>query len=212
METGQLSASLPERSFLASAPVRFLIVGRNSTPRSCRGRSGALNFDSYMMNPIDDQFGQADPATSLPPEINPTAENDGRLRRVAQRAGSAAADTWQTTKERTGIARERTEMFVRENPVPTVVGALLVGVLLGRALRHATMDDEEEIIARPKLGNLGLGSLSLPLLWPFLKSVKEKSMKILSRQSEGRRRPPSAISTLPKYTKPIRKRWKAWMD
>ncbi len=163
-----------------------------------------------MMNPIDDQFGQADPATSLPPEINPTAENDGRIRRVAQRAGNAAADTWQTTKERTGIARERTEMFVRENPVPTVVGALLVGVLLGWALRHATRDDEEEIIARPKLGNLGLGSLSLPLLWPFLKSVKEKYEDSADSLKEGVDR--LRDIDVAKYTKPIRKRWKAWMD
>ena len=161
-----------------------------------------------MMNPSD-EFGQTDPATSLP-EINPSAENDGRIRRAAQRASDVAAETWQTTKDRTGLARERTEMFVRENPVPTIVGALLVGVALGWALRYATVEDEEEAVVPPKRGNWGLGSLSLPFLWPFLKSVKEKYEDSTDTLKEGVDR--LRDIDVGKYTKPIRKRWKAWMD
>jgi hypothetical protein len=136
-------------------------------------------------------------------------ENDGRLRRVADRATSAAAETWQTTKERTSVAREKTEMFVRQNPVPTIVGALVVGVVIGWALRHATAEDEEEVVA-PGLGRLSLGSLSLPFLWPFLKSVKEKYEDSAETVKEGVDR--LREIDVSRYTKPIRKRWKTWTD
>ncbi len=145
----------------------------------------------------------------MPQDSNPISENDGRLRRVAQRASTAAAETWQATKERTGMARERTEVFVRENPVPIVVGALLAGVAIGWALRYATAEDEEEIVA-PKLGGLGLSSLSLPFLWPFLKSVKEKYEDSTETLKDGVDR--LRDIDVAKYTKPIRKRWKAWTD
>ncbi len=162
-----------------------------------------------MMNPSENDFAQNDPTASLPTESNPTADNDGRLRRVAQRASTAASETWQATKERTGVARERTEVFVRENPVPVIVGALVAGIALGWALRHATMDDEEEVVSS-KLAGLGLGSLSLPALWPFLKSVKEKYDDSAESLKEGVDR--LRDIDVAKYTKPIRKRWKAWMD
>jgi hypothetical protein len=168
----------------------------------------------YYMNPSEDNFAQRDPAAPMSPGTDPISENDGRLRRVAQRASSTAADTWQTTKERTGIAREKTEMFVRENPVPTIIGALMVGVAIGWALRFATAEDEEEIAAPASLGRLGLGSLSLPFMWPFLKSVKEKyddSAETVSEKVKG------GVDRLrdidvKRYTKPLRKRWKAWTD
>ena len=41
-------------------------------------------------------------------------------------------------------------------------------------LATATAEDEEEVAVPSSLGKIGLGSLSLPFLWPFLKSVKEK--------------------------------------
>lgn len=145
---------------------------------------------------------------------DPASVNDGRLRRVAQKASSTAAETWQTTKERTGLAREKTEMFVRANPVPTIVGALVLGVAIGWALRYATAEDEEEIAVPPSLGKLGLGSLSLPFLWPFLKSVKEKYDDSAETVKEGVERGVDRLREIDvkRYTKPIRKRWKAWTD
>jgi ElaB/YqjD/DUF883 family membrane-anchored ribosome-binding protein len=158
-----------------------------------------------MMNPSEDD---------LAPESDPAMENDGRLRRVAQRASTTAAETWQATKERTGIAREKTEMFLRQNPVPTVVGALLVGVVLGWALRYATAEDEEEEILTPSLRKLGIGSLSLPFLWPFLKSVKEKYDDSAETVKEGVERGVDRLRDIDvkRYTKPLRKRWKSWTD
>ena len=141
-------------------------------------------------------------------------ESDGRLRRVVQRASNTAAETWQTTKERTGVAREKTEMFLRENPVPTIVGALLVGVAIGWALRYAVAEDEEEIAVPGRLGRLGLGSLSMPFLWPFLKSVKERYEDSAETVKEGVERGVDRLRDIDvkRYTKPLRKRWKDWTD
>ncbi len=164
-----------------------------------------------MTNPSESDFTSRDPAS------DPAAENDandGRLRRVAQRASTTAAETWQTTKERTGIAREKTEIFLRENPVPTIVGALVLGVVIGWALRHATAEDEEEIDVPSGLGKIGLGSLSLPFLWPFLKSVKEKYDDSAETVKEGVERGVDRLREIDvkRYTKPLRKRWKSWTD
>ena len=41
----------------------------------------------------------------------------------------AAGDTWET-RQTVGTARERTEFFLRENPVPTILGALVVGLAM----------------------------------------------------------------------------------
>jgi hypothetical protein len=166
------------------------------------------------MNASEGDFTQHDPEASMSPASDPDLVNDGRLRRVAQRASSTAAETWQTTKERTGIAREKTEMFLRENPVPTIVGALMVGVAIGWALRYATAEDEEEVAVPSGLGKLGLGSLSLPFLWPFLRSVKEKYDDSAETVKEGVERGVDRLREIDvkRYTKPIRKRWKAWTD
>lgn len=167
-----------------------------------------------MMNPNEGDLTERDPAASMSPASDPVVENDGRLRRVAQRASSTAAETWQTTKERTGIARDKTEMFLRENPVPTIVGALVLGVAIGWALRYATAEDEEEIVTPPSLGRLGLGSLSLPFLWPFIKSVKEKYEDSAETVKEGVERGVDRLRDIDvsRYTKPLRKRWKSWTD
>jgi hypothetical protein len=166
------------------------------------------------MNASEGDFTQHDPEASMSPASDPALVNDGRLRRVAQRASSTAAETWQTTKERTGIAREKTEMFLRENPVPTIVGALVLGVAIGWALRYATAEDEEEVAVSSSLGKLGLGSLSLPFLWPFLRSVKEKYDGSAETVKEGVERGVDRLREIDvkRYTKPLRKRWKAWTD
>lgn len=166
-----------------------------------------------MMNPSEGDYTQRDPAASMSPATDPALENDGRLRRVTQRASSAAAETWQATKERTGIARERTEVFLRENPVPTIVGALVIGVAIGWALRYATAEEEEEIVPA-RLGKIGLGSLSLPFLWPFLKSMKEKYDDSAETVKEGMERGVDRLREIDvkRYTKPLKKRWKSWID
>ena len=119
--------------------------------------------------------------------------------------------TWDETKEKAGRARERTEYFVRENPVPTILGALGLGIAIGLAIRYAsTSEDKPEIDVKSALGNVNWGLLSLPFLWPFFKSVKEKYEDSTEAMKEGVDRVRNI--DIHRYTKPIRKRWKAWTD
>ena len=65
------------------------------------------------------------------------------------------------------MARERTEVFLRENPVPTILGALAVGLAIGLAIRYASNSREEEIEVKSPLGSLNWSFLSLPFCGRF---------------------------------------------
>lgn len=99
--------------------------------------------------------------------------------------------------------RGRTELFLRENPVPIVIGALTVGLAIGLAIRYASRSEEKEI-ATP-VGRLNWSFVSLPFLWPLLRAVKEKVEG--SAEAVG-----DSVKNidLERYTKPLRKRWKSW--
>jgi hypothetical protein len=140
-------------------------------------------------------------------EEQTSSEAEGRLRRTAHKVSAAAGDTWAQTKEKAGMARQRTEFFLRENPVPTILGALAIGLAIGLAIRYSSSSDENEIEANPSLGNVHWGFLSLPFLWPFVKSLKEKYRDSAEVVKEGVDR--ARNIDIHRYTKPIRKRWKA---
>lgn len=158
-----------------------------------------------MMNPSENDFIQDEP--TLPSQNE--NERQGGFQRAAQKASAVANETWEQTKQRATVARDRTQYFVRENPIPTIVGALAIGLAIGWALRHATAEDEEPEIETP-LGRLNWNALTLPFLWPFFKSVKEN----LEDSAETVKDKVSSLRDIDvdRYTKPIRKRWKAWRD
>ena len=115
-----------------------------------------------MMNPSGDEFKEDEPlaASMQSREEQTSAEAEGRLRRTAQKVSAAAGDTWAQTREKAGIARQRTEFFLRENPVPTILGALAIGLAIGLAIRYASSAEEKEIESKPSLGNVHWGFLS----------------------------------------------------
>ena len=117
--------------------------------------------------------------------------------------------TWEGTKEKAGRARERTEYFVRENPMPTILGALGLGIAVGLAIRYAT-EPKTEVEVKSPLGNVdwSWSFLSLPFLWPFFKSAKEKYETSAEAVKDGVKRLKKI--DIDDYAKPIRKRWKAW--
>jgi ElaB/YqjD/DUF883 family membrane-anchored ribosome-binding protein len=162
-----------------------------------------------MMNPSGDEFEEEEPlaASMQAREEQTSSEAEGRLRRTPHRVSTAAGDTWAQTKEKAGVARQRTEFFLRENPVPTILGALAIGLAIGLAIRYSSSAEENEIEAKPSLGNMHWGFLSLPFLWPFVKSLKEKYRDSAEAVKEGVDR--ARNLDIHRYTKPIRKRWKA---
>lgn len=134
----------------------------------------------------------------------------GRLREAAGKVSVAAGEAWEQTKEKAGTARERTEFFLRENPVPTVIGALALGVAIGLAIRYASASAEKEVEAKSPLANVDLSVLSLPFLWPFFKSMRRRYEDSAEAVKDG-------VDRLKKvdvdsYVKPLRKKWKAWAN
>jgi len=164
-----------------------------------------------MMNPSGDEFKEDEPLTASMQarEEQTSSEAEGRLRRTAHKVSAAAGDTWAQTREKAGRARRRTEFFLRENPVPTILGALAIGLAIGLAIRYASSAEEKEIESRPSLGNVHWDFLSLPFLWPFFKSLKEKYRDSAEALKEGVDR--ARNIDIHHYTKPISKRWKARM-
>lgn len=157
-----------------------------------------------MINPDENEFMEDEPLSSRQVSDNEDLPSAG------ERISRAAAETWENTKTKAVAARDRTEYLVRQNPIPTIVGALALGLAVGWALRHATERDDEEIEIKSPLGSLNWSFLSLPFLWPFFKSVRERyedSSDAIRDQVDRLKK-----VDVDRYTKPIRKRWKAWID
>ena len=158
-----------------------------------------------MINPNGDEFRDL-PQTSM--EGGEEGAVEGAWRQGGGRVSGAATSAWEQTKERAITARERTEFFLRENPVPTVIGALVLGLAIGIAIRYASEDREAE--AKTPAGDINLGLLSLPFLWPFVKSVRRKAEDAADYAKDS-------VDRLKKidvddYVKPLRKKWKAWTN
>ena len=126
---------------------------------------------------------------------------------------TSSADVWAEGRERLSQARRRTQLFLRENPVPAILGALGLGLAIGWALRHATTEEKEEEIKSP-IGNISWSFLSLPFLLPFFRSVKERYETSAESVKDGVKEGVGRLKDIDigSYTKPIRKRWKAWRD
>jgi hypothetical protein len=170
-----------------------------------------------MINPNGDDFPQTDPLPAsnqpgqqnFPPGVTSPAQT--RFRDTTERMTSAASGAWEQTKQTAGTARERTEFFLRENPVPTVIGALAIGLAIGLAIRYSSESAEREVEAKSPFGDVNLGMLSLPFLWPFFKSVRrsyeDTAEVVKDRVSDG-------VDRLRKvdvddYVKPLRKKWRS---
>src|SRR5712672_2603342 len=125
-----------------------------------------------MINPNNDDLTRDEP---LPTPLQSSegelgSSGRGQFRRTQNKFSTAMSHTWEGTKEKAGRARERTEYFVRENPVPTILGALGLGITIGLAIRFAsTSERKAEIELKSPLGNFDWGVLSLPFLWPLFK-------------------------------------------
>jgi ElaB/YqjD/DUF883 family membrane-anchored ribosome-binding protein len=164
-----------------------------------------------MINPNENDLTRDEP---LPTQLQSGEEEIGsvgreQFRRATKKVSTAMSHTWDETKEKAGRARERTEYFVRENPMPTILGALGLGIAIGLAIRYAsTSEHKAEIEMKSPLGNLNWSLLSLPFLWPLFKSAREKYESSTEAMKDGVKQLKKI--DVDRYAKPIRKRWKAW--
>ena len=166
----------------------------------------------YMINPNGDEFTEDDPlaASMRSSGEQNSGEAPGRLRQAAGKVSIAAGEAWEQTKEKAGTARERTEFFLRENPVPTVIGALALGVAIGLAIRYSSSSAEKEVEAKSPLGNVDLSILTLPFLWPLFKKMRsqyEDSADVVKGGVDRLRK-----VDVDRYVKPLRKKWKSWAN
>jgi ElaB/YqjD/DUF883 family membrane-anchored ribosome-binding protein len=168
-----------------------------------------------MINPNENDLTRDEP---LPGQLQPREEEMGsarreQFRRATRKFSTAMSQTWDGTKQKAGRARERTEYFMRENPVPTILGALGLGIAIGLAIRYASATERKtEIEVKSPLGNLNWSVLSLPFLWPLFKSAREKYEKSADTVADAMKDGVKRLKKIDvdRYAKPIRKRWKAW--
>jgi ElaB/YqjD/DUF883 family membrane-anchored ribosome-binding protein len=164
-----------------------------------------------MINPNGDEFMEDDPLAASRSSEEPASEQiPNRLRQASDKVSTMAGDAWEQTKERASVARERTEFFLRENPVPTVIGALALGVAIGLAIRYSSSSAEKEVEAKSPLANVDLSILSLPFLWPLFKSLRRKYEDSAEVVKEGMDKLKKV--DVDRYVKPLRKKWRAWAN
>ena len=168
-----------------------------------------------MINPNENDLTRDEP---LPGTRQPRGEEPGssgreQFRRATRKFSTAMSRTWDGTKETAGRARERTEYFVRENPVPTILGALGLGIAIGLAIRYSSAPERKsEIEVKSPLGNLNWSMLSLPFLWPLFKSARKKYERSADSVADAMKDGVKRLKKIDvnRYAKPIRKRWRAW--
>jgi ElaB/YqjD/DUF883 family membrane-anchored ribosome-binding protein len=160
-----------------------------------------------MINPNENELARDETLQTPPRSAEEQIASAGREQ--FRRTSKKISDAWGETKERAGRARERTEYFVRENPVPTILAALGVGIAIGLAIRYASSSEQKtEIEVKSPLGNLNWSFLSLPFLWPLFKTARKKYESTTEAVKDGVKH--LKRIDLDRYAKPIRKRWKAW--
>src|SRR5262249_32071906 len=154
------------------------------------------------MDPTDDDLVNDEPLAA--------AEQNGPRRRRRRRAPSVLEPRPRRREQikRASSSRERTELFLRENPVPITIGALVTGLALGLAIRYASRSDEKEMEVKTPLGRFNWSMLSLPFLLPLLRGMKEKFEESTDAVREGVERVKKI--DVDRFTKPLRKRWKTW--
>jgi hypothetical protein len=196
-----------------------------------------------MINPNGDELGQKDPlAGSMQPsaggisqEAQGTQATQGgtgmqgaqgmggeqssgggstRFQATTERLSTTASDAWRRTTQSAGVAREKTEFLLRENPVPTVIGALAIGLAIGLAIRYSSETRERVVETKTPFGDVNLGVLSLPFLWPFFKNVQRRyentAEVVKDRVSDGVDRLKSV--DVDDYVKPLRKKRRNWTN
>ena len=171
-----------------------------------------------MINPNGEEFTQNNPATGATDggqqQTTGGSTTPSRFQGATEKVSTVASDAWRHTKETAGTARERTEFLLRENPVPTVIGALAIGLAIGLAIRYSSESREREVEAKTPFGDINLGMLSLPFLWPFFRNVQRRYEDTSEVVRDGVKDGVDRLKSVDvnQYVKPLRKKWRSWTN
>jgi len=163
-----------------------------------------------MKNANGDNFTEDDPMSET--EFGSETERGGVQERMAEKArkfSHAAGETWDQTRQKAVVVRERTEFFLRENPVPTVLGALALGLAIGLAIRYSSRPEEPSVSLKRALKEFDWNSIAPAFLPALVKSVKRgyaDSAEVVKDKLERVKE-----VDVEDYVKPLRKRWKQWV-
>ncbi len=138
------------------------------------------------------------------------SEGGSRMQESARKISNVASETWDQTRQKAVVVRERTEFFLRENPVPTVLGALALGLAIGLAIRYSSRPAEPTLTVKRALREVdwsGIAPAFLPSLVRNMKRGYEGSAEAVKDGFDRVRE-----VDMDEYVKPLRKRWKQWMS
>jgi ElaB/YqjD/DUF883 family membrane-anchored ribosome-binding protein len=162
-----------------------------------------------MTNSNGDNFTERDPMAET--EFgSQMSERDSRFQEGARKVSQAASETWDQTRQKAGVMRERTEVFLRENPVPTVLGALVLGLAIGLAIRYSSREEEPTTLTVKR----ALREVDWSTIMPaFLPSIMRNVKKGYEGSAEAVKSGLDKVKDVDvdEYVKPLRKRWKNWM-
>ncbi|MGI8890752.1 MAG: hypothetical protein ACR2G0_08220 [Chthoniobacterales bacterium] len=165
-----------------------------------------------MKNSNGDNFTENDPMSET--EFGSGAmgrSTQDRISEGARKFSDAASDTWDTTRQKAVVVRERTEFFLRENPVPTVLGALALGLAIGLAIRYSSRPEEPTPLSvKRALREIDWSSMSPAFLPGLMRSMKRGYADSADAVKGGIDRVRDV--DVDEYVKPLRKRWNKWMS
>src|SRR4249919_979484 len=163
-----------------------------------------------MKNSNGDNFTENDPMseTEFGSEMSGRSAQD-RLQEGARRISSVASDTWDQTRQKAVVVRERTEVFLRENPVPTVLGALALGLAIGLAIRYSSRQDEPTLTVKRALREVDWSTIMPAFLPSIMRNVKKGYEGSAEAVKSGLDKVKEV--DVDEYVKPLSKRWKNWM-
>src|SRR5947208_13673365 len=101
-----------------------------------------------MINPTGDEFNEEVP-TSASADV-------GAFQTSNRSMTGTASNAWEQTKEKAEAARVRTEIFVRRNPIPSLLSALGVGIAIGLAIHYASGQAERKYEPEGKISEAAL--------------------------------------------------------
>jgi ElaB/YqjD/DUF883 family membrane-anchored ribosome-binding protein len=175
------------------------------------GRKTAVMCEvNFMKNSNGDNFTENDPMAETEfgaQDMGPSSE--GRISEGARKLSSAASETWDQTRQKAVVVRERTEVFLRENPVPTVLGALALGLAIGLAIRYSSRPEEPSVSLKRALREFDWSSIAPAFLPSLIKNVKRGYADSADTVKGGIDRVKEV--DVDDYLKPLRKRWKKWV-